>query len=73
MMNQERLVNPDIDQYNQMEDNYEHHNPDMHTAQKNYGLNWIAKPTREGFLYFQIPGTNTYQWSFPKVYDHATK
>jgi hypothetical protein len=26
----------------------------------NYGLNWIAKPTKEGFLYFMIPGTNTY-------------
>lgn len=38
-----------------------------------YELNWIAKPTKEGFLYFQIPGTNTYQWSFPKVYDRRTK
>ena len=25
-----------------------------------YGLNWIAHPTKEGFLYFSIPGTNTY-------------
>lgn len=39
----------------------------------NYGMNWIAKPTKEGFLYFCIPGTNTYQWDFPKVYDPKTK
>ena len=42
-------------------------------GKQNYGLNWIAKPTKEGFLYFQIPGTNTYQWAFPKIYDHAKK
>jgi len=29
-------------------------------GQKNYGLNWMAKPTKEGFLYFSIPSTNSY-------------
>ena len=32
-------------------------------------VQWEFKATKEGFLYFYIPGTNTYQWNFPVVYD----
>lgn len=37
------------------------------------GFQWVAKPTKEGFLYFSIPGTNTYQWAFPKIYDSLSR
>lgn len=32
-------------------------------------VEWQCKATKEGFLYFFLPGTNTYQWNFPVVYD----
>jgi hypothetical protein len=37
----------------------------MNRPQQNL-VNWKVQATEEGFLYFYIPGTNTYQWSFPK-------
>lgn len=46
--------------------------PPIEKPNAEYGLNWIAHPTKEGFLYFSIPGTNTYQWAFPKVFDAKT-
>ena len=45
----------------------------MPEVKMDYGLNWVAKPTKEGFVYFYIPGTNTYQWAFPKIYDPQTQ
>ena len=32
-------------------------------------LQWRAKPTKEGFIFFYIPGTNTFQWQFPTYFD----
>ena len=34
---------------------------------------WEAKPTKEGFIYFHMIGTNTYQWNFPKYFDPKTR
>ena len=30
---------------------------------------WVSKPTQQGFLYFHLKGTKTYQWNFPRFYD----
>ena len=35
----------------------------------NKKIQWEFKATPEGFIYFYIPGTNTYQWNFPVVYN----
>ena len=35
-------------------------------------LDWKIKSTKEGFLYFYIAGTNTFQWAFPVYYDTAS-
>lgn len=35
--------------------------------------NWVAKPTKEGFLYFHLEGTKTFQWNFPRYYDPKLK
>ena len=31
--------------------------------------NWEIRTTKEGFIYFYLPGTNTYQWNFPVVFN----
>ena len=34
---------------------------------------WLSKPTQQGFLYFHLKGTKTYQWNFPRFYDPEIK
>lgn len=34
---------------------------------------WVVKATKEGFLYFHIPGTKTFQWNFPRYYDYKSR
>lgn len=41
--------------------------------ESDYDENWKVKATKEGFLYFYIEGTKTFQWNFPKYYDPKSK